>query len=178
MGWYVEMCGCGRMDARVTHIKPRTHRLDPHHNTHTTNANPPNNRADPRGPGDVEDAAARHRARVPLQVAESHGPALLRVRAGKIFKGSVDKIGICLVMVRFEGGGEKVWAGVDRGWGIYSRLQTPNRPTTTQTKTIQVLVDQLEQEGKQPGKVVDMETLFCSVSLDIIGKAVFNYDFG
>lgn len=24
----------------------------------------------------------------------------------------------------------------------------------------------------------DMETLFCSVSLDIIGKAVFNYDFG
>lgn len=26
--------------------------------------------------------------------------------------------------------------------------------------------------------VVDMESLFCSVSLDIIGKAVFNYDFG
>jgi hypothetical protein len=41
-----------------------------------------------------------------------------------------------------------------------------------------VLVDQLEAEGKRPGSVVDMETLFCSVSLDIIGKAVFNYDFG
>ena len=28
------------------------------------------------------------------------------------------------------------------------------------------------------GEVLDMETLFCSVSLDIIGKAVFNYEFG
>lgn len=28
------------------------------------------------------------------------------------------------------------------------------------------------------GKVVDMEERFCSVTLDIIGKAVFNYDFG
>lgn len=26
-------------------------------------------------------------------------------------------------------------------------------------------------------EAVDMETLFCSVSLDIIGKAVFNYPF-
>ena len=31
--------------------------------------------------------------------------------------------------------------------------------------------------GKE-GKVVDMEERFCSVTLDIIGKAVFNYDFG
>lgn len=28
------------------------------------------------------------------------------------------------------------------------------------------------------GKVIDMETEFCSISLDIIGKAIFNYDFG
>lgn len=28
------------------------------------------------------------------------------------------------------------------------------------------------------GRVVDMEERFCSVTLDIIGKAVFNYDFG
>lgn len=28
------------------------------------------------------------------------------------------------------------------------------------------------------GEVLNMETEFCSVSLDIIGKAVFNYDFG
>ena len=29
----------------------------------------------------------------------------------------------------------------------------------------------------ETGEAVDMETLFCSVSLDIIGKAVFNYPF-
>jgi hypothetical protein len=28
------------------------------------------------------------------------------------------------------------------------------------------------------GRVLDMEETFCSVSLDIIGRAVFNYDFG
>lgn len=28
------------------------------------------------------------------------------------------------------------------------------------------------------GNVVNMETEFCSVALDIIGKAVFNYEFG
>jgi hypothetical protein len=28
------------------------------------------------------------------------------------------------------------------------------------------------------GRVLDMEEKFCSVSLDIIGRAVFNYDFG
>ena len=33
-------------------------------------------------------------------------------------------------------------------------------------------------EAEQSSQGVDMETLFCSVSLDIIGKAVFNYDFG
>ncbi|EWM20002.1 cytochrome p450 [Nannochloropsis gaditana] len=41
----------------------------------------------------------------------------------------------------------------------------------------QVLVDKLDEEEAR-ASVVDMETLFCSVSLDIIGKAVFNYDFG
>eukprot|EP01040_Poterioochromonas_malhamensis_P003666 gene3666-3917_t len=33
-------------------------------------------------------------------------------------------------------------------------------------------------EAAETGKVLDMETEFCSVALDIIGKAVFNYDFG
>ena len=44
------------------------------------------------------------------------------------------------------------------------------------------LVSELEakcatDEGRG-GEVVDMEEKFCSVSLDIIGKCVFNYDFG
>jgi cytochrome P450 len=39
----------------------------------------------------------------------------------------------------------------------------------------QILVDDLD---KKQGTVVDMEERFCSVTLDIIGKAVFNYDFG
>jgi len=30
----------------------------------------------------------------------------------------------------------------------------------------------------QSGEVLNMETEFCSVALDIIGRAVFNYDFG
>lgn len=39
----------------------------------------------------------------------------------------------------------------------------------------QRLCDKLAASG---GGVVDMETEFCSLALDIIGKAVFNYDFG
>lgn len=39
----------------------------------------------------------------------------------------------------------------------------------------QILSDDLE---KKTGNVVDMEERFCSVTLDIIGKSVFNYDFG
>jgi cytochrome P450 len=39
----------------------------------------------------------------------------------------------------------------------------------------EILVEDLD---KKQGKVVDMEERFCSVTLDIIGKAVFNYDFG
>ena len=39
----------------------------------------------------------------------------------------------------------------------------------------QILVDDLASRKQQ---VVDMEERFCSVTLDMIGKAVFNYDFG
>eukprot|EP00638_Chattonella_subsalsa_P000579 CAMPEP_0117760430 /NCGR_PEP_ID=MMETSP0947-20121206/16625_1 /TAXON_ID=44440 /ORGANISM="Chattonella subsalsa, Strain CCMP2191" /LENGTH=558 /DNA_ID=CAMNT_0005581119 /DNA_START=195 /DNA_END=1871 /DNA_ORIENTATION=+ len=39
------------------------------------------------------------------------------------------------------------------------------------------LVSQLDHFSKT-GESIDMEEKFCSVSLDIIGKSVFNYDFG
>lgn len=39
------------------------------------------------------------------------------------------------------------------------------------------LIDDLAVKSKQ-NAVVDMEERFCSVTLDIIGKSVFNYDFG
>lgn len=39
------------------------------------------------------------------------------------------------------------------------------------------LIDDLEVKEKE-NLTVDMEERFCSVSLDIIGKSVFNYDFG
>ena len=39
----------------------------------------------------------------------------------------------------------------------------------------EILCDDL---ARKEGTVVDMEERFCSVTLDIIGKAVFNYDFG
>jgi cytochrome P450 len=39
------------------------------------------------------------------------------------------------------------------------------------------LVNELEKSA-QTQAVIDMEEKFCSVTLDIIGKAVFNYDFG
>mmetsp|Transcript_31537 Transcript_31537/g.46791 ORF Transcript_31537/g.46791 Transcript_31537/m.46791 type:complete len:758 (-) Transcript_31537:144-2417(-) len=41
----------------------------------------------------------------------------------------------------------------------------------------EILVGDLEPKAAE-GRVVDMEERFCSVTLDIIGKAVFNYDFG
>ena len=41
----------------------------------------------------------------------------------------------------------------------------------------QELLKNLETQAKS-GAIVDMEERFCSVSLDIIGLAVFNYDFG
>lgn len=40
-----------------------------------------------------------------------------------------------------------------------------------------ILVDDLKPKSAA-GTVIDMEERFCSVTLDIIGKAVFNYDFG
>uniref|UniRef100_I2CNY8 Cytochrome P450 enzyme n=1 Tax=Nannochloropsis gaditana (strain CCMP526) TaxID=1093141 RepID=I2CNY8_NANGC len=52
-----------------------------------------------------------------------------------------------------------------------------NRMVRLFSECAQVLVDKLDEEEAR-ASVVDMETLFCSVSLDIIGKAVFNYDFG
>ena len=39
------------------------------------------------------------------------------------------------------------------------------------------LIDDLDRKVTS-GVTVDMEERFCSVTLDIIGKAVFNYDFG
>lgn len=41
----------------------------------------------------------------------------------------------------------------------------------------EILSNDLAERSKT-GKPVDMEERFCSVTLDIIGKAVFNYDFG
>lgn len=39
------------------------------------------------------------------------------------------------------------------------------------------LIEKMEQSYREKS-ILNMETEFCSVSLDIIGKAVFNYDFG
>jgi len=39
------------------------------------------------------------------------------------------------------------------------------------------LIEKLDDFTKS-GDVVNMETEFCSVSLDIIGKSVFNFEFG
>ena len=39
------------------------------------------------------------------------------------------------------------------------------------------LIESLDEIIKKDGKV-EMEEKFCSVALDIIGKSVFNYDFG
>ena len=44
-------------------------------------------------------------------------------------------------------------------------------------KCNQPLIEKLAAASRD-GAVLNMETEFCSVSLDIIGKAVFNYDFG
>jgi cytochrome P450 len=50
-----------------------------------------------------------------------------------------------------------------------------NRMITLFNERAEILTDDLE---KKQGKVLDMEERFGSVTLDIIGKAVFNYDFG
>jgi len=41
----------------------------------------------------------------------------------------------------------------------------------------QLLVEKLDNAAEE-GKVLEMENEYCSVALDIIGKAVFNYEFG
>jgi cytochrome P450 len=50
-----------------------------------------------------------------------------------------------------------------------------NNMITLFNERAEILVADLD---KKQGQVVDMEERFCSVTLDIIGKAVFNYDFG
>ena len=52
-----------------------------------------------------------------------------------------------------------------------------NRMIKTFIKCNEPLVDKLER-ATNSGEVLNMETEFCSVALDIIGKAVFNYEFG
>jgi cytochrome P450 family 97 subfamily B polypeptide 3 len=50
-----------------------------------------------------------------------------------------------------------------------------NRMVTLFNERAEILSNDLRIKE---GTVVDMEERFCSVTLDIIGKAVFNYDFG
>eukprot|EP01038_Epipyxis_sp_PR26KG_P008230 gene8230-11138_t len=59
--------------------------------------------------------------------------------------------------------------GFHKAWynGMVKVFTDCNRP----------LLDKLES-ASQSNEVLNMETEFCSVALDIIGKAVFNYDFG
>ena len=59
--------------------------------------------------------------------------------------------------------------GFHRKWlnammGLFSECNVP-------------LLNKLDK-ASEDGTILDMETEFCSVALDIIGKAVFNYDFG
>ncbi|KAL7558028.1 hypothetical protein ACA910_016479 [Epithemia clementina (nom. ined.)] len=49
---------------------------------------------------------------------------------------------------------------------------------TNQHKIVNGNSNNNNSNNKEPSVVVDMEERFCSVTLDIIGKAVFNYDFG
>mmetsp|Transcript_3074 Transcript_3074/g.8334 ORF Transcript_3074/g.8334 Transcript_3074/m.8334 type:complete len:748 (-) Transcript_3074:307-2550(-) len=67
-------------------------------------------------------------------------------------------------------------------WKVRRRAVTPafhkrwlNSMVTLFNERAEILCDDL---AKKEGTVVDMEERFCSVTLDIIGKAVFNYDFG
>ncbi|KAG7354227.1 cytochrome P450 [Nitzschia inconspicua] len=67
-------------------------------------------------------------------------------------------------------------------WRVRRRAIVPgfhkkwlNRMVTLFNERAEILSNDLKMKE---GKVVDMEERFCSVTLDIIGKAVFNYDFG
>jgi cytochrome P450 family 97 subfamily B polypeptide 3 len=69
-------------------------------------------------------------------------------------------------------------------WKVRRRAIVPgfhkrwlNRMITLFADRAEILSNDLIQKSKA-GVVVDMEERFCSVTLDIIGKAVFNYDFG
>jgi cytochrome P450 len=69
-------------------------------------------------------------------------------------------------------------------WKVRRRAIVPgfhkrwlNRMVTLFADRADILSNDLLQKSKS-NKVVDMEERFCSVTLDIIGKAVFNYDFG
>jgi cytochrome P450 len=69
-------------------------------------------------------------------------------------------------------------------WKVRRRAIVPafhkrwlNRMVTLFAERAEILVDDLETKADK-AQVVDMEERFCSVTLDIIGKAVFNYDFG
>jgi cytochrome P450 family 97 subfamily B polypeptide 3 len=69
-------------------------------------------------------------------------------------------------------------------WRVRRRAIVPgfhkkwlNRMVTLFADRAQILVDDLSKRSRSD-QVVDMEERFCSVTLDIIGKAVFNYDFG
>lgn len=69
-------------------------------------------------------------------------------------------------------------------WKVRRRAIVPsfhrrwlNRMITLFSERAEILANDLD--GKVDSKrIVDMEERFCSVTLDIIGKAVFNYDFG
>ena len=69
-------------------------------------------------------------------------------------------------------------------WKVRRRAIVPgfhkrwlNRMVTLFADCADKLVSELDRDAAT-GTVVDMEERFCSVTLDIIGKAVFNYDFG
>jgi len=69
-------------------------------------------------------------------------------------------------------------------WKVRRRAIVPgfhkrwlNNMITLFAERAEILVDDLDAKSKAK-TVVDMEERFCSVTLDIIGKAVFNYDFG
>nr|AWN09468.1 cytochrome P450 [Phaeodactylum tricornutum]QDL56927.1 P450 carotenoid hydroxylase CYP97B1 [Phaeodactylum tricornutum] len=69
-------------------------------------------------------------------------------------------------------------------WKVRRRAIVPsfhkrwlNRMITLFAERVEILADDLQPKSAK-GQVVDMEERYCSVTLDIIGKAVFNYDFG
>ncbi|KAG5178640.1 cytochrome P450 [Tribonema minus] len=69
-------------------------------------------------------------------------------------------------------------------WKVRRRAIVPgfhkrwlNRMVRLFAECNEALLDEVGRAADE-GRVLDMEEKFCSVSLDIIGRAVFNYDFG